>query len=160
MTGAAESILRKLKGFGEPPIREPDACASSEQDLNAFRLMEMHSHWFGNAEDAGLAEKGGDAPRQDSPPAMLMTLAPAKPAEPPPPPAAETAVRAPSRQEAIAETLANAEKVLQTLQNLPPHSRLEASLTALQAALAGTSLDELEAALSGKTRNAGTGREG
>lgn len=128
----------------------------------ALDLIELHDHWFGeDSQSAEAASTRNDATlaapadRNTSAREQKPVIYRIKQCNP----KASTDVdtregkhadpQAPS-DETITKTLARAEQVLQQTSELPQHSRLQASLSALEAALAGTDLTDLEAALAGK----------
>ena len=128
----------------------------------AFDLIELHSHWFGDdskpAETIPTQNNGAVAtpierntPAHEQEPVVYRIIKSDQMAP------LDTELREGkqtdtqvSHDETIAETLAHAEQVLQQTPELPQHSRLRASLSALEAALAGTDLSDLEAALAGQ----------
>jgi hypothetical protein len=141
-----------------PTAQERDK--GGNESPNAFELIELHRSWFGNdGKEAELTPSSGGSPasaveqhepaREQGSVVYRIIKSDHKTAQESEAAQQAHATTQAARRETIAETLARAEKVLQQLPELPRHSRLEASLSALEAALAGTTLSDLEAALAG-----------
>jgi hypothetical protein len=157
MTGAARSFSRVFSG-GEDMSSDEIASAGGADCPDAFELLETHRQWFGGGREAaepGSSAESSDvttAERQDASREQgtvvyrIVRSEPDAACESEESREASVAAEA-ERQKSIAETLALAERVFQQLPELPQHSRLQASLSALEAALTGTTLSDLETAL-------------
>jgi hypothetical protein len=151
----------------EAPASNMPAAGHNISD--AFQLAELHQHWFGERPSVTnpdrLSQDTGDhvsngAERESGNIAYRVLEISSDAVEPDLDALTQRKGIAAVTPENLAETLASAERVMQNLTDLPPHSRLEASLTALEAALAGVSLSDLEAALAvaGSSATRTTGR--
>ena len=155
MTGVAGSFSRSI-GSSEEMSSDGMAATGGADCADAFELLDLHRRWFGgDREAAETAPSTGKcdvktAERQDPSREQGTVVYRIVRSEPDAPCESEESRQASAAIEAerhIAETLALAERVFQQLPELPQHSRLQASLSALEAALTGTTLSDLEAAL-------------
>ncbi|HKJ63298.1 MAG TPA: hypothetical protein VKA94_15095 [Hyphomicrobiales bacterium] len=170
MTGATGFIPWSFGGEARSSETKTESVAQTAQQNDngenahpdAFELIELHSRWFGESNDqAAVAAAESKMPettvvnnalvRKQGPVVYRIIKSDQTAAKEAP----DTGQAEPqeSRHESIAETLARAEQVLQQLPDLPhqpQHSRLQTSLSALEAALSGTTLSALETALAGR----------
>lgn len=157
MTGVAGSFSRSI-GSSEEMSSDGMAATGGADCADAFELLDLHRRWFGDGREAAeaapltgkcdvkTAERHDPSREQGTVVYRIVRSEPDAPCESEESRQASAAIEA-ERHITIAETLALAERVFQQLPELPQHSRLQASLSALEAALTGTTLSDLEAAL-------------